>query len=85
MLVLFWEQNSVAKALWLFFGSSFISCVFAMQAELMSLLYRWAASGNETLSSYAVSILCSAMEIQDINSQYSNDNNTLVSVALLER
>jgi len=46
----------------------------------MAMLYRWATNEDKTLCTYATGILASAAEQQDINSQYTTENNTLVII-----
>ena len=44
------------------------------------MLYRWATNEDQTLCTYAAGILASAAEQQDINSQYTSENNALVNI-----
>ena len=51
----------------------------------MRRLTSWAESAPEPLRSYAVGLLASAMEVQDIATNFRENNAVLVSIAFIRR
>ncbi|CAK8675992.1 unnamed protein product [Clavelina lepadiformis] len=56
--------------------------IFTNSSDILPLLYDWAKNGSETLRTYATGILASAAEHQEVNSQHTSENATLVPILL---
>ena len=57
-----------------------VCAVVGLQEGVVEQLFQWAEHAVEPLSSYATGLLAGAMDLQDIASNFKEQNSVLVSV-----